>query len=206
MVGEFFVRHRLSVRYVQESLPHLPLKRAPRKFQGHGELLQGTLEIPGEFISQGVEHCVAARHYREFEDFPQRRKLCFEHPSLGELQQDEVVVCGAGNQGAQRALDPGDEDAIGLSCLPWRRAECPAESFPETAMGFIAMAERDVVELAAFANLFKCLTHSSPSAICLKGHPKVLLKIPPGAGRINAHAANLAVRNPAAGRAVHPRE
>src|SRR5262245_35147824 len=145
--GHVFVGAGVAIGNVAQLIPDAAFKWTTRIDQWHREPFERAGEIGREFVVQTPQMTILTGYQCTAEALAERLELRWEHAPLGEFQQTNALVRGAGDQRPHRAFEPGQEDAIGLRALSGRLAESFGEGVAKAAVRFVAVAEDHVVEL-----------------------------------------------------------
>ena len=196
LARELGVGARLPVGDTQQRLPHSLLERAAGVGQRQVERLPAPGEVLVQLGAQAVEQRTAARRERAGEAPAHGVELGLEHAPVRVLEQDDRLVRGAGDQGADRRLQPGepDEGAVGRRrrCAG-RRPRQLAERRPEAGVRLPAVLEHDLVDGVARAQRDERVAQAAGTAVGLERHAVRLLEPAAHGGRIQAFGAQVGV-------------
>src|SRR5688572_24919179 len=134
---------------------------------------------------------------------PERDQLLFEHPAIGELEQADAAVGGAGDHRSQGRIEPGEANAASFPGAPRRQAERLLERLAKAAVRLVAGLEHGIVQRSTMPDPLECLGQPARPAIGLERESVARREITAHARRFHAHRAQITLTDAGVGAPLH---
>ena len=195
---ELGVGARLAVGDAPQGVPDAPLEGAAGVLEREVEGAPAPGEVLVQLRAQACEQRAVAGGERAAEAPAQRVELRLHHPPVGVLEQAQRPVGRAGDERADRRLQPGqaDEGAVGRRRrFAGRRPRQLAERRPEAGVGAPAVVEHHLVDRVAGAQRDERVAEPARPAVGLERHAVRLLEPAAHGRRVEALGAQAGVRD-----------